>query len=252
MASYKSTVTDRGKEVLTQQLNAGGQLQVVRAISGDGIAAVSPNTLIALVSPLSVDTQVQAKEFIAGSPSILKIPVQVSNRNLEAPVWIREIGIFALDSDSKEFLFAYSWLVGADSDNILPPSAFLEGSERPADTVHLHDVALFVTNQENSTINVQIGAASFTTLTQMMAYAAPANHTQGADTVYESGGESVEKVQRRQDYEIQALKEQLDTGFTGTTITHTFAANQLQYWKGFDGEALLEGVLDVTNNRIYL
>ena len=252
MARYRSTITDKGSEVLTNLIAIGSQLQITRAACGDGIPEVSPNTLTALVSPITVDTQVQAKQFIPGDPSIMKIPVQVTNAGLESEVWVREIGIFALDENNQEFLFAYSWLDGEDSDNVLPATSFLEDPDSPADTVHIHDVAIFVTNQENSAVSVQVGASSFVTSAQMIAYAAPLVHTQAAGTIIESSGQSVEEVQRRQDYDIQAIKEQLDTGFTGTTVTHTFAPSQLPYWKGYDGTGLPEGVLDTASNKLYL
>ncbi len=51
---------------------------------------------------------------------------------------------------------------------------------------------------------------------------------------------------------IEAIKEQLNTGFTGTTVTHTFAPAQLTYWKGYDGTGVPEGILDQTRNRLYL
>lgn len=55
-----------------------------------------------------------------------------------------------------------------------------------------------------------------------------------------------------QDFDISAIKEQLDTGFTGTTVTHTFAPAQLAQWKGYDGTGLPEGILDTAANRLYL
>ena len=252
MARYRSTITDKGSEVLTNLIAIGSQLQITRAACGDGIPEVSPNTLTALVSPITVDTQVQAKQFIPGDPSIMKIPVQVTNAGLESEVWVREIGIFALDENNQEFLFAYSWLDGEDSDNVLPATSFLEDPDSPADTVHIHDVALLVTNQENSNITIQVGASSFVTTAQMIAYSAPLVHTQPAGTVIESTGQTVEETQRRQDFDIEALKEQLDTGFVGTTVTHTFAPSQLPYWKGYDGTGLPEGVLDTASNKLYL
>lgn len=64
--------------------------------------------------------------------------------------------------------------------------------------------------------------------------------------------EEATHVQRRQDSDIEAIKEQLNTGFTGTTVTHTFAPAQLSYWKGYDGTGVPEGILDQTRNRLYL
>ena len=48
MARFKSTITDRGAEVLTAFLAAGKRLVLVSAAAGDGVAQVSPNTLTAL------------------------------------------------------------------------------------------------------------------------------------------------------------------------------------------------------------
>lgn len=68
-------------------------------------------------------------------------------------------------------VFGYSWLDGADSDNILPPDSFLgrAGMDGEGDTVHIHDVAVVVTNQENSGITVEVGNGSFVTTAQMVA-----------------------------------------------------------------------------------
>ena len=86
----------------------------------------------------------------------------------------------------------------------------------------------------------------------MTAYAAPVLHTQAATTINETTGETTEQVQRRQDNDIQSILEQLNTGFTGTTVTHTFASAQLQYWKSYDGTGIPEGILDQSMNRLYL
>lgn len=56
MARFKSTITDKGAEVLTAFLAAGKQLVLTSAAAGDGVAQVSPNTLTALVSPINVNT----------------------------------------------------------------------------------------------------------------------------------------------------------------------------------------------------
>ena len=233
MAKFKSIVTDGGSEALTALIASGQKLILTRAAAGSGVAQVSPNTLTDLVNVENVSVSLSEKELVEGSPSIMQIPVQVTNEGLEANVWIREIGVFGLDISGNEILFCYGWLDGEDSDNVLPATTF----EEDADTVHIHDLAVFITNQEAAAVSVQVGVGSFVTTAQM---------------INETTGETTEQVQRRQDNDIQSILEQLNTGFTGTTVTHTFVSAQLQYWKGYDGTGIPEGILDQSLNRLYL
>lgn len=145
-------------------------------------------------------------------------------------------------------MFCYGWLDGEDSDNVLPATSF----EEEADTVHIHDLAVFITNQEAASVSVQVSGDSYVTNTQLIAYAAPLTHTQAASTVSESTGETTEQVQRRQDNDIQSILDQLNTGFAGTTVTHTFATSQISNWVGYDGDGVPEGILDTSQNRLYL
>ena len=241
-------VTDGGSEALTALIASGQKLILTRAAAGSGVAQASPNTLTDLVNVENVSANLSEKELVEGSPSIMQIPVQVTNEGLESNVWIREIGVFGLDISGNEILFCYGWLDGEDSDNVLPATTF----EEDADTVHIHDLAVFITNQEAAAVSVQVGVGSFVTTAQMTAYAAPVLHTQAATTINETTGETTEQVQRRQDNDIQSILEQLNTGFTGTTVTHTFVPAQLQYWKGYDGTGIPEGILDQSLNRLYL
>ena len=248
MARFKSIVTDAGAAALTALIAAGKPLILTRAAAGSGVATVSPNTLTDLVTPADVSVSLGEKDLVEGDPVIMRIPVQVTNEGLDAPVWIREIGVYGNDIDGAEVLFCYGWLDGDDSDNVLPATTF----EEDADTVHIHDLAVFITNQEAAAVSVQVGVGSFVTTAQMTAYAAPVLHTQAATTINETTGETTEQVQRRQDNDIQSILEQLNTGFTGTTVTHTFVSAQLQYWKGYDGTGIPEGILDQSLNRLYL
>ena len=254
MARFKSTITDKGAEVLTRFLAQGRQIALIRAAVGDGVAEVSPNTLSDLVNPVPLDTQIGEKTFVEGDVSYMKIPVQVTNAGLDAAVYVREVAVYALDENESPFMFSYSWLDGEDSDNVLPPCSFQteEGLAGEGDTVHVHDVAVVVTNQENSGITVNVGSGSYVTTAQMVAYAAPIVHGHDASQIEETTGETVEAAQRRQDFDISAIQEQLDTGFTGTTVTHTFAPAQIDQWKGYDGDGIPEGILDTVENRLYL
>ena len=107
MAKFKSIVTDGGSEALTALIASGQKLILTRAAAGSGVAQVSPNTLTDLVNVENVSANLSEKELVEGSPSIMQIPVQVTNEGLESNVWIREIGVFGLDISGNEILFCY-------------------------------------------------------------------------------------------------------------------------------------------------
>ena len=47
------------------------------------------------------------------------------------------------------------------------------------------------------------------------------------------------------------MKEQLDTGFTGTTLVHTVALDELEEWTGYDGTGYPDGIYDTAAARLY-
>ena len=108
MARFKSTITDKGAEVLTAFLAAGKTLVLVSAAAGDGVAQVSPNTLTALVNPINVNAQIGEKTFVESNPSYMRIPVQVTNAGLETAQYVREVATFALDEKDAPFMFSLS------------------------------------------------------------------------------------------------------------------------------------------------
>nr|DAK68125.1 MAG TPA: tail-collar fiber protein [Caudoviricetes sp.] len=248
MASFQSTVTDKGRTEITRLLAAGGRLNIVQAKVGDGVAQVSPNTLTELISPIEVHTEMGEPAFVEGSPAVLRVPVQVTNQGLAQKQYVREVGLYALDGDGQQYLFAVSWLDGGDGDNVLTPPA-----QGEYDTVHIHDVGIFVTNDTAGIIQIQVGAGSFVTLEQVTAYFAAKDHTQAATTVLESVGKNTEEVQRQQDFEIQSLKEQLGIGFVGTEVVHTFAAEEIDQWYyyGDKDSVYFEGTWEPEVPRIY-
>ena len=79
MAKFKSIVTDGGSEALTALIASGQKLILTRAAAGSGVAQVSPNTLTDLVNVENVSANLSEKELVEGSPSIMQIPVQVTN-----------------------------------------------------------------------------------------------------------------------------------------------------------------------------
>lgn len=250
MAKFQTTIQDQAVEALTEIIAQGKTLTITRAQVGDGASDDSPNTLTDLIHPIDVAASLGLPEFVEGDPSYMKIPVQVTNALLEAPVFIREVGVYARNAAGKEILFARSYLIGGDSDNILPAPGNMEDEE--GDTIHIHDMAVALTTAQAASVSIEIGVGSFVTESRLKAYAAPLDHRHGASAIDEASGDSVEVVQRRQDADLASIREQLDTGFTGTTVTHTFSAAQLANWTGYDGTGLPEGVLDSSTNTLYL
>lgn len=129
MARFKSIVTDAGAAALTALIAAGKPLILTRAAAGSGVATVSPNTLADLVTPENVAVSLGEKDLIEGDPAIMRIPVQVTNEALDAPVWIREVAVYGNTIDNTEVMFCYGWLDGDDSDNVLPATS-LRGRRR--------------------------------------------------------------------------------------------------------------------------
>ena len=248
MAHYRSIVTNTGLTRLAAIVAQGKQLILTRALVGTGRNSTDAAATTALVSPVTADVATGDMVTAAsGENTVIRLPVEVSNLGLTSPLPIREVGIMARD-EKGEFLFVYSWLNGPDTDNIIPVS-LTDGS---ADTKHIQDVAVLLTNQEAAVITVEISAGSTVTESRLIEYAATKDHRHAASEIDESTGENVEAAQRRQDIEIAALKEQLDTGFVGTTIIHTFKSNELGYWKGYDGTGYPQGIYDVANVRLYV
>jgi len=190
MATYRSIITNAGASLLSYQLAHGGSVNIYRAAAGNGIPSGDPRQLTTLVSEQpSLNIDLGAKQFIDGNPSVVIIPVQINNAGITVPTAIREIGLFAEDPNGEEILFAYSYIDGADTDNILPPPQ-VTNPEQQFDTVHTHDIILFITSDENAVISVTYTPSNFVSQSQLDAHKADyANpHHVKAEQVFALGG----------------------------------------------------------------
>lgn len=167
MANFKAVVTKQGIDAMTRFLSLDKNLPLVRAEAGNGRTNIPKNEVTALAQPIQVEINMGQKVFVDSKPSYMKIPVHINNKGLGSAVYIRELGIYALDEEGREFLFSYSWLDGEDTDNMIPACP----SPLEADTVHIHDVAVFVTDSMNGKIEVLVGSGAFVTVPQMEEYA---------------------------------------------------------------------------------
>lgn len=247
MAQFKSIVTNVGVARLSSIVALGKKLTITRVMIGAGRSA-DPAGATGLISKVAAD--VTMGEMTTGidseGNSLMYLPIAVSNLNQTKPLPIREIAVMARD-DEGEFCFVYSYLYGPDSDNIIPVSL----TPGTVDTRHEQDIAILLTNQEAAVITVEVSTTAAVSESRLKQYAAPLIHRHSASEIDESTGENTEIVQRRQDTDIAALKEQLDTGFTGTTVVHTFKMNELELWKGWDGTGYPLGIYDAANARLY-
>ena len=165
MARFKTILTNQGAAALTLAMYRGEHVFPDFAAMGSGVFDGAKATITELVTPVNVDTKVMDREFVetAGQPSILKISVQTFNTGLTELTPIREIMLYANSDNGQDMAaaipFAYAWLDGDDTDNILPPS-LTPGTH---DTIHLHELALFVTNQEAASIEVSFALNGFVT-----------------------------------------------------------------------------------------
>lgn len=165
MANFKSIVTDLGNEMLTRAIALNKTVDIKTAKIGSGRALANQGQLTSIVTPITATVRIGGKNFEVGDPSILTIEVQVSNQGILASSYIREMGLYANDG-TGEILFAYIWLDGADSNNMLP---YPESIDFP-DTGLLFKVAIFITNQENANITVSFSLDAFVTYREMTEY----------------------------------------------------------------------------------
>ena len=245
MAHFNSVVTNYGAQILSEIIATGGRLALTAAAAGKGRYTGNPAEITALVDPVTVPVDIGEMTYTDGT-GVARIPVQITNAGVKERTPIREVAIYATHGGSP-FIFGYSWLDGEDGDNVLEASR----SGDVADSIHIQDVGLFVTNQEAAVITVQIGGGTYVSREELLIFAAEKEHTHLAAEITESTGETVEVAQRRQDYDIAAMQEQLDTGFTGTTLTQTVAPAELANWTGYDGTGYPEGIYDESTARLY-
>lgn len=165
MAHFKSVVTDIGAEKIAAIVAGGGKLSLTRAAVGSGRTDSDRAAMTALVKEENAEIQTGDLEVTtSGGMTVLRLPVQVTNKGQTVPLPIREVGLYSQDAEG-EYLFAVSWLDGEDTDNIIPPPADPEA----ADTVHIHDVGIVVTNQEAAVIEVRMGLGGIATAEQLEA-----------------------------------------------------------------------------------
>lgn len=100
-----SITTNKGIALIGKLLAQKGALQITRVAVGDGTPPASPATLNALVHELKNATIESVDNPKNGEA---KIVVTVSSIGVTQGFFVKEIGVFAKDTDGKEILYAYA------------------------------------------------------------------------------------------------------------------------------------------------
>ncbi len=208
-------------EAALAKAHAANPLRITRLVLGDGkLNGQLQEDLIAAISPkLSVPTPaIQDK----GETAI--IIAHITSSTLEAGFWYRELSLYCIDPETQQegaYLNDFAGDQGeyiGDKNSVVPVNFYmrLQIKASPDGTI--------VFDPSGDPIYV----------------------------LYESYDQFVRVTtdgQRRQDYAIQSLQEQLDTGFAGKAFAWGFTAADMPQWQGYDG-ALPEGIWDPDNNRM--
>ena len=112
MAHFKSVVTDIGAEKIAAIVAGGGKLSLTRAAVGSGRTDSDRAAMTALVKEENAEIQTGDLEVTtSGGMTVLRLPVQVTNKGQSVPLPVREVGLYSQDAEG-EYLFAVSWLDG--------------------------------------------------------------------------------------------------------------------------------------------
>ena len=219
MAVFQDNViTDAGRLLLGEVQN-GAVFTPVAIVLGSGYlpAGTTTRQVTALVQPIATLSVNKKKLQEDGS---FVIGGLYTNQDISEAFYFRELGVIAKGvypggEETAEILYSYG--NAGETADYMP--AYSEGQpvERQI------DVVTYIGNDTDVDLTIESGV--YVTFPEMEAYAAPIKHTHTADEVFESNEQTVEENQRRQDEEIENLKN--GTGFnatatrTGTTVAIT-------------------------------
>ena len=101
-----TVLTDSGLRLIGKLLAQQGALKITRAVVGDGQLpeGSEPEARTGLVSPLM---GAQISECLSSGNGEATIAVQLNSPDVETGFFVREIGVYALDPDLGEILYAY-------------------------------------------------------------------------------------------------------------------------------------------------
>lgn len=172
MATFESTVTNNGTNLLSQAIGSGTPLTLTRAVIGDGkpTSGENPATFTALKNQ-TLDGLLGEMSYQPDDTGYIQIPVQVTNQGVLAPTYVREIGIYARVGAGSEVLYAYAYTTdeadGGDN-TLLPPPADVEYN-----VVRNYVMAVYISILDVGSVTVNVSPNTMIKYTQMQEYVDP-------------------------------------------------------------------------------
>lgn len=173
MANFKSTVTTNGINMLSQAIGNSVTLVLTRAVIGDGkpTSGENPASFTALKNQ-TFNALLGEKSYISDTDTgYIQIPVQVTNSNVTAATYVREIGIYGKVGNGAETLYAYAYCTdsGDSGDNtLLPPPADVEYN-----VVRNYMIAVYISILDIGNITVNVSPSTMIKYSQMREYIDP-------------------------------------------------------------------------------
>lgn len=173
MATFKSTVTNNGANMLSQAIGEGLPLVLTRAVIGDGkpTSGENPAALTSLkhqtFNALIGEKSYQPDENVG----YIQIPVQVTNAGVSAATYVREIGIYGRVGTNTEILYAYAYCTdsGDSGDNtLLPPPADVDYN-----VIRNYLIAVYISILDVGNVTVNVSPATMIKYVQMQEYVDP-------------------------------------------------------------------------------
>lgn len=205
MANFESTVTMNGIHMLTQAIGNGVSLVLTRAVIGDGkpTSGENPATFTALKNQ-TFNASLGEKSYVADTDTgYIQIPVQVTNSNVTAATYVREIGIYGKIGNDAETLYAYAYCTdpGDSGDNtLLPPPADVEYN-----VVRNYVIAVYISILDIGHITVNVSPSTMIKYRQMQEYVDPKiKHLQDAiDNIKASDVSAIAPAENKSWFNVQ-------------------------------------------------
>lgn len=172
MATFESTVTNNGTNLLSQAIGSGTPLTLTRAVIGDGKPTTGENpAAFTALKNQTLDGLLGEMSYQPDDTGYIQIPVQVTNQGVLVATYVREIGIYAKIGSGSEVLYAYAYttdVVDGGDNTLLPPPADVEYN-----VVRNYVMAVYISILDVGSVTVNVSPDTMIKYTQMQSYVDP-------------------------------------------------------------------------------